>query len=269
MSTQFDRRILVTGASDGIGGATCRKLAADAQAAGQSLAIAITTTGKKGAPDALIGELESLGARVLHLAGDLGDAGFCVELARQALAFCGGMDVFVSNAGAVAPAKLSELSTESWDRLFDVDTRPTFLISRELFEALSASRGNIVAVGSTSGLQPHCGHGSYSAAKAALTMLVRQLAQEWAHAGIRANMVAPGLIETPLTAGVYANAEVRAAREKIVPLGRIGRPEDVAEAIAYFASPAASYVTGQVLAIDGGIAEAALLRIPGLPAATK
>src|SRR5690606_33601494 len=147
--------------------------------------------------------------------------------------------------------------------------RPTFVIARELFDALSASSGNIVAVRPPSWLQPQCGHCSYSAAHAALTMPVRQLAQGWAHGGIRANIVAPGLTEAPLTAGVYAHAEVRAAREKLVPLGRIGRPEDVGEAIAYFASPAASYVSGQVLAIDGGIAEAALLRIPVLPAATK
>jgi NAD(P)-dependent dehydrogenase (short-subunit alcohol dehydrogenase family) len=96
-------------------------------------------------------------------------------------------------------------------------------------------------------------------------MLVRQLAQEWASDGIRTNMVAPGLIETPLTASVYADQALRRSRETAVPLGRIGRPDDVASAIFFLASREASYVTGQILAIDGGIADASLLRIPGLP----
>lgn len=149
--------------------------------------------------------------------------------------------------------------------MFDLDARPAWLMARALHRALASSRGAIVAVGSTSGLYTHIGHGAYSSAKAALTIVIRQLAQEWAKHGIRANMMAPGLIETPLTAAVYANRELNVSHEQIVPLGRICQPQDVAEAIHYLASPIASYVTGQVLAIDGGIADAALLRVPGLP----
>lgn len=265
----FTRRILVTGASDGIGGATCRRFAEDVEKTGGRLGLVLTTSGTKPPPASLIEALQASGAGVLHIEGDIADPDICNGVVARTLEFLGGLDVLISNAGGVSPGPLADIPLASWDRLFDLDTRPTWLFARGLREALAESRGSIVAVGSTSGLHPHVGHGAYSAAKAALTMLIRQLAQEWASLGIRSNMVAPGLIETPLTAGVYADLELRKRREDAVPLGRIGRPEDVAEAIFYLASPAASYVTGQVLAIDGGIADAALLRVAGLPAGPK
>ena len=118
-----------------------------------------------------------------------------------------------------------------------------------------------------SGLRPHKGLGAYSAAKAALVMLARVLAQEWAAEGIRVNAVAPGMIRTPLTERIYQHDEVKARREALVPLGRIGAPEDIAAIVAFLAGPGAGYVTGQVILADGGIADSALGAIPGLPQA--
>jgi NAD(P)-dependent dehydrogenase (short-subunit alcohol dehydrogenase family) len=261
----FTRRIVLTGASEGIGGAVCRIFAQNLHDSGEKLGIVITVSGNKPKPNLLISDLQKLGAEVLLIEGDLADPAACANIVETSLSFLGGLDVLVANAGAVNPGPLAGLAMENWQRLFDINARSTFLLAQGFYAALKASRGNIVAIGSTSGLQPHTGHGAYSAAKAALTMLVRQLAQEWAVDGIRVNMIAPGLVETPLTQSVYDNLAVRRAREEIVPLGRIGQPKDIAEAVCFLASDKASYITGQVLVVDGGILDATLLRIPGLP----
>jgi NAD(P)-dependent dehydrogenase (short-subunit alcohol dehydrogenase family) len=117
-----------------------------------------------------------------------------------------------------------------------------------------------------SGMQAHLGQGAYSPAKAALISLVRNLAQEWAPDGIRVNAVSPGMIHTPLTNKVYANPKVQAARQAMVPIGRIGAPEDIAKAIVYLATDEAAYVTGQNLLVDGGLCDTMLGTIPGLNA---
>jgi glucose 1-dehydrogenase len=119
-----------------------------------------------------------------------------------------------------------------------------------------------------SGVQPHPGLGAYSPAKAALIMLCRQLAQEWAHEGIRTNCVSPGMIRTPLTEALYQDAATLQRRESLVPLGRIGTAHEVGQAVAYLASDAASYVNGANLLVDGGVSEHMLALIPGRPGAT-
>lgn len=116
-----------------------------------------------------------------------------------------------------------------------------------------------------SGLNPHPGYGAYSAAKAGLIMLCKQLAQEWTHARIRVNTVCPGMIRTPLTESVYQDAQVKSQREALVPLGRIGTPRDIGNAVAFLASDRASYITGTSLVVDGGVSGKILDLIPGRP----
>jgi NAD(P)-dependent dehydrogenase (short-subunit alcohol dehydrogenase family) len=261
----FDVRVVVTGASEGIGGAVALSFAQKCAAAGKKLGICIATSGRNAPPNILIGKLRDFGANVISVAGDIAEPEISSMLVDKSLAFLGGLDVLVANAGAVHPSKLTELSVEHWDSLFNVNARATWLLAKGFHVALKESKGNLVAIGSTSGLLPHVGHGSYSSSKAALTMLIRQIAQEWAVDGIRANLVAPGLVETPMTKTLYEQEEIKKAREKIVPLGRIAKPLDVANAVLFLASAEASYITGQVIAVDGGLADAALLRIPGLP----
>ena len=260
-------KAIVTGASDGIGGATALRLAVDCAARGETLELVLSASGRKPAPQALLDRLAAAGVRAQFLTGDLADPAACAALAARTLDVLGGLDVFVSNAGASAPHRLAELRVEDWDRTFAVNTRPTFLLAQGFRPALAAAGGSIVVVASMSGVRPHRGLGAYSAAKAALVMLARVLAQEWAAEGIRVNAVAPGMIRTPLTERIYTHPEVKARREALAPLGRIGTPEDIAGVVAFLAGPGAAYVTGQVLLADGGIADSALGAIPGLPAA--
>lgn len=258
-------KAVITGASQGIGGGVALALAARCRANGEPFTALLSTSGSKGLPAELISELSASGAQAHFVPADLADIEGCKRLAAAALDYLGEIDTFVSNAGATAPGQLADLPVEDWNLMFDVNVRATFLLAQAFRKALAARRGAVVAVASTSGIHPHRGHGGYSPAKAALIMLCRQLAQEWASDGIRVNAVAPGLIHTPLTAGIYANAELRKRREAIVPLGRIGTPLDVANLVAFLASHEAGYITGQVIAADGGLADTALGWIPGLP----
>ncbi|OWW19544.1 SDR family NAD(P)-dependent oxidoreductase [Noviherbaspirillum denitrificans] len=257
-------RVLVTGATGGIGRATCVELIRQAKSEGKAVSIAAVASRSGAALEALTAELNSLGARAIGLHANLADAASCVQLIDDATAFCGGLDALVSNAGITRPAPLADQTVEDWDTVFSVNTRATWLLARAARKALAESRGAIVAVASMSGMYPHPGYGAYSASKAALLMLCRQLAQEWAADGIRVNTVSPGMIRTPLTERVYQNEEVAARREAMVPLGRIGRPEDIARAVAYLLGDHAAYVTGENLRVDGGLCDRFLGTIPGV-----
>ncbi|WP_298856677.1 SDR family oxidoreductase [uncultured Paracoccus sp.] len=256
-------RLILTGGSEGIGGATLRILARRAAEAGRPARIVTTASGRKAAPEALIADLKAQGAEVLFLTGDLGDARQASQIAQKALDFCDGLDLFVSNAGAGAPARLAEQPLSEWDRIFDLNVRSTFVLAQAFHPALKRSRGGIVAVASMSGMGAHLGQAAYAPAKAALISLVQNLAVEWAPDGIRVNAVAPGMIQTPLTAALYEKPGVSEARAARVPLGRVGRPEDIAGVIAFLASDQAAYMTGQTLLADGGVCATALSHMPG------
>lgn len=256
-------RVLVTGATGGIGRAICFALLEQARAAGSELSIAAVASRPGPALEALTAELTAAGAKAIGLHADLGTPASCERLVADAHDFCKGLDGLVSNAGVTKPAPLSTLKIDDWDSIFAVNTRATWLLARSAREALSQSRGAIAAIASMSGMYPHPGYGAYSASKAALIMLCRQLAQEWATDGIRVNSVSPGMIHTPLTDAVYQDADVATRRKAMVPLRRIGAPDDIARAVAYLLSPQASYMTGENLRVDGGLCDHLLGTIPG------
>ncbi len=258
-------RALVTGATGGIGRAICFGLVTYARERGQRLSIAAAASKSGSALDALGTELAAQGAAAFGVAADLADAAACIDLARTAVHKCEGLDLLVSNAGIAHGAPLATLALEDWDRVFAIDARATWLLAREAHAALAASRGAIVAVASISAWYPFPGLGAYSPAKAALAMLCRQLAQEWAADGIRVNSVSPGLIRTPLTEPIYRDGETLRRRQEAVPLGRIGTAEDVARAVVHLAGPDADYVTGIDLRLDGGLGDRVLATIPGAP----
>jgi len=254
-------RALITGASKGIGRAVALRLATP----GATLALAAGRLSE---------ELEATSSMVLErgavpvvLAGDLAGPDAATDLVRRAAAALGGLDGVVSNAGVSRPGSLGALSVAAWDEVFAVNVRAPWLLARAAFPLLAASGGAFVGVASMSGVAPYPGMGAYSPSKAAMIMLVRVLAQEWAAAGVRANAVSPGLFETPLTAATYADAEIRETRTAQVPLGRIGQPaQDVAGAVAFLLSSDAGYLTGQNLIVDGGLLDTVQGRLPGRPA---
>lgn len=265
MSRSPPLRLLVTGATGGIGRATCFALLEAARARGIGLSIAVAASKTGPALDALAAELHARGAQAASFAADLADVAACARLADQAIAACGGLDVLVSNAGITRPGQLATLEPADWDVVFNVDVRATWALARAAYGALAESRGAIVAVASVAGLFPFPRLGAYSPAKAALIMLCRQLAQEWAADGIRVNTVSPGLIRTPLTESLYRDDEILQRRTEAVPLRRIGTPEDVARVIVHLVGESAAYITGIDVRLDGGLCDGHLATIPGRP----
>jgi NAD(P)-dependent dehydrogenase (short-subunit alcohol dehydrogenase family) len=259
-------RVLVTGAASGIGRATCLRLARDASSRGETGQIAAVDLGPTAALDGLLGELHELGADALPLYGTT-DAP--ARVVGEAADRFGGLDGLVSNAGVNRPGPLLTYAVEDWDRLFAVNTRATFLLAQAAHPTLKASGGAIAIVGSMSGSNAHAGLGAYAPTKAAVIMLAKVLAQEFGRDGIRVNSVSPGMVRTGMTAAVYADDEIAAARDVLVPLGRVAQPEDIADVIAFLLSPQARYVNGHDLVVDGGVTGNHLGRLPGLSQVTR
>lgn len=260
-------RVLVTGAGGGIGRAISVRLARDAQTRGEAASFALIDLRAGGALDETGAAVKVEGASVFAFAGNLADPAIPGRMVEQAVEAMGGLDVLISNAGVNAPGLLKDLALEDWDRVLAVNTRPTWLLAKAAYPHLKEARGVVVSIASMSGMQPHTGLGAYSASKAALIILTKQIAQEWAADGIRANSVSPGFVESPMTADLYADPAVRASRESFVPLGRIAQPDDIAAVVSFLAGPDARYVTGQNILTDGGLCDSILDKTPGRPSA--
>jgi glucose 1-dehydrogenase len=267
-------RALVTGAASGIGRATCLRLARDARARGRKAQIAAvdlwpSTGGPSAALDTLAKELSDLGAVTLPLHGDMATVEAPGRVVAEAVGRFGGLDGLVSNAGVNRPGPLLHYAVEDWDRMFAVNTRATWLLAKAAHDALAASKGSMVAVGSMSGSNPHANLGPYGPSKAALIMLVSVLAQEFGRDGIRVNSLSPGMVRTGMTEKVYADQSVAAARDALVPIGRVATPEDMADVIAFLLGPDARYVNGHDLVVDGGVTGNLLGRLPGIGQITR
>jgi glucose 1-dehydrogenase len=262
-----DFHALVTGATGGIGRGVCEAIADLARAQGQRLRLSVASSRAGTKLDALTAELRAAGIDTVPLAGDVTDPAACRDIVAQAVARGGDLHALVCVAGSSKAAALADLDVAQWDRTFALNVRSVWLMAQAARASLARTRGSITAVASMSGVQPHPGLGAYSPAKAALIMLCRQLAQEWAHDGIRTNCVSPGMIRTPLTEAIYHDAATLQRRESLVPLGRIGTAHEVGQAVAYLASTAASYVNGANLLVDGGVSDHMLAAIPGRPGA--
>ena len=253
-------RVLITGASRGIGRAVALRLAAG----GARVAACASAHGDE--LDQLVAEIRAAGGIAVPLLGDLQQSDTPARLVEQATAALGGLDAVVGNAGISRPAALVALDGAEWDRVFNVNVRAQWLLARAAHPWLQRSRGSLVAVASMSGVQPYSGMGAYSASKAALIMLARQLAQEWAADGIRVNCVSPGLVRTPLTQPMYDIPATRAAREALVPLHRIAEADaDMAGLVAFLLGPDAGYLTGHNLLADGGLLDSVQTHIAGRP----
>lgn len=256
-------RALITGAASGVGRATALLSAREPAA---RLVLVDRTMDRL---ENVAREASALGAEVITFAADLVEPAACVDAVGVARERLGGLDVLMSIAGISPPSTLLDVSSDDFDHVFAVNTRSLLLLAREAHDMLAASHGSIVATASISATNatPHLG--VYSAAKAALLMIVKQLALEWGREGIRCNAVSPGPTVTGLTATAFGDTSDdrqrlnREQRESHIPLGRVSEAEDIARGILFLSSPAARQITGLNLIIDGGLSLALMASTGG------
>jgi glucose 1-dehydrogenase len=253
-------RILITGASRGLGQSIANRLSAP----GHSIALCASALSPD--LDATAAQCRARGATVSCLTGDLAQFDVPARLVDEAVAAFGGLDAVVSNAGIVRSGALSSIDQEAWDQVFNVNVRSAWQLARAAQPHLKAARGAMVVVASMSGVEPYPNTGAYSPSKAALIMLVRVLAQEWAADGVRINTVSPGLLRTTLTEPIYADPQKLAAREALVPMHRIGDPQrDCAGVVQFLLSADAAYMSGQNLIVDGALLGSIQRHLAGRP----
>jgi 3-oxoacyl-[acyl-carrier protein] reductase len=188
----------------------------------------------------------------MAVAGDVGVQAEVDRVVKTTLEAFGRIDILVNNAGITRDNLLMRISEEDWDAVLDTNLKSTFLVTKAVLRGMLRQRaGRIVNITSVSALLGNAGQANYAASKAGMIGFTRSVAREVASRGITVNAVAPGFIETDIWAGVSEQA--RESILKMAPLGTIGSPEDVAEAVAFLASDAARYITGQTLNVDGGL----------------
>ena len=237
---------LVTGGSRGIGRAVAIRLA---QAGAK---IVFNYRGNHDAAQEVLGELKGGGAHAMAVAGDVAVSADVDRLVTAALEAFGRVDILVNNAGITRDTLLMRMSEEDWDAVLDTNLKGTFLVTKTVMRGMIRQRsGRIVNITSVSGQLGNAGQANYAASKAGVIGFTRATAREVASRGITVNAVAPGFIETDIWANV--SEEARKSILNMAPLGTIGKPEDVAEAVAFLASDAARYITGQTLNVDGGL----------------
>ncbi|MGO4592978.1 SDR family NAD(P)-dependent oxidoreductase [Leifsonia sp. 2TAF2] len=240
-------RALVTAASRGLG----REIALELAGQGADVVLGVRDPDSS---SALVDELRAFGVQATAIRTDVLDLDACRTAIDAVTADLGPIDILVNNAGGGIDAPALEVTEDDFDHVWRLNTRSTFFVSQHVARSmLENGGGSIVNIASQAGLVALPGESSYCTAKAAVVHLTRCLAVEWGQYGIRVNAVAPTFIETDGTSAALSDDAFRADTvERIAALHRIGVPREVSGAVAFLASPAASLVTGQTLAIDGG-----------------
>ena len=243
---QLENQIaVVTGAGRGIGRAIALKFAAQGA---DIVAVDLKTDFVQETVD----EVRKLGRKAWAVAANVSEAASVEAAVEQILKEAGRVDILVNNAGITKDGLLMRMSEADWDAVLDINLKGTFLFTKAFSRAFVKQRsGRIVNIASVIGLIGNAGQCNYAASKAGVIGFTKSVARELASRGVTANAIAPGFIETKMTEAL--GPEARAALLKQIPLASLGQPEDVAEAALFFASPAAHYITGQVLTVDGGM----------------
>jgi 2-deoxy-D-gluconate 3-dehydrogenase len=248
MGNSTGRRVaLVTGASYGVGAATALRLAAD----GFDLALSATRRDNLGET---LTKLEPRGVRGLPIVLDLCSQASIEDAIKQTLAELGRLDLLVNNAGANLRKLALDVTPAEWDAVMTTNITGTFFLTQQFGRHLIGARegGAVVSVASTQAFVGAAERSTYGISKAALVQMTRMLAVEWAEHGIRVNAVAPGRLDTASPSRAASAAYMQAMLARI-PLHRLTTAEEVAEAVAYLASPAAASITGHTLMLDGGL----------------
>jgi 3-oxoacyl-[acyl-carrier protein] reductase len=236
---------VVTGAGRGIGRAIALKFAAE----GADVVVVSRTQENS---EKVAAEIRALGRKAWAFAVDVADAAAVSAASEKILAECGKVDILVNNAGVTRDGLLMRMSDADWDTVLDTNLKGAFLVTKAFSRAmLKARTGRIINISSVTGLIGNAGQSNYAASKAGLIGFTQSCAREFAGRGITVNAIAPGFIETDMTAEL--NEALRAEILKKIPLGVLGQADDIAAAALYLAGASGCYVTGQVLTVDGGM----------------
>lgn len=237
---------VVTGASRGIGSAIARKLATE------GAFVVINYNGSAEKAKQVRDEIIEIGGQGAVMQWNVADGEACDKAFAEVIAAYGRVDILVNNAGITKDGLLMRMSEEAFDQVLDTNLKGTFHCIRSVSrQMIKQRRGRIINIASVVGVSGNAGQANYAASKAGVIGLTKSAAKELASRGITVNAVAPGFIETDMTE--VLTPEQRQRIEGQIPLGRMGKPEDVAGMVAFLASEAADYMTGQVICVDGGM----------------
>lgn len=243
--TYTDKVALVSGAGRGIG----REIALELAKAGCTV---ICVSRNESSCGRVAEEIRACGGKAESFAFDVSDSGQVKEKCAEILKKYGAVDILVNNAGITRDNLLMRMSDEEWNAVISTNLSSCFYLSRNLVRAMMGKRwGRIINISSVSGIAGNAGQANYSAAKAGIIGFTKTLARELAARNITANAVAPGFIETDMTAKLPEN--IMEAAKAAIPLKRFGKPDDIARVCAFLASEEASYITGQVISVNGGL----------------
>lgn len=243
----MDKRIaLVTGAGRGIGRAIALELAKD------GCAVAVNYSRSEGPANEVAAEIRAMGGEAVAVKANVSDAAEVKEMFKLVAEQLGAVNILVCNAGITKDNLLMRMKESEWDEVIDTDLSSLFYCAKEAVRPMLKGRwGRIIAITSVNALRGGAGQCNYAAAKAGMIGFIKSLAREVAAKGITANAIAPGFIETDMTA--VLSDELKGKFVESIPSGRAGTPRDVAGAAVFLASENASYIQGQVIAVDGGI----------------
>ena len=247
---------VVTGAGSGIGRAIATGFAQ------HGARVAVLDRNLEGS-QATVEQITSRGGQAIAIACDISDPASVTAAAERSQAAFGPCDVLVNNAGVLRSGRLEDLALDEWNGLLAINLTGAFLCSQTFGRQMRArGKGAIVHLASIAASHAAASSGAYSVAKAGIAMLSRQLAIEWGEYGIRSNAVNPGMTLTPMTQAAYERPGTAERRNQAIPSGRVGRPEDIAEAVIFLASERSSYTTGAELTVDGGFTRNLLNLVP-------